>query len=191
MFTGAPVVIIGPMPEPPSAFDAVAAQLAAPPISRSEADIQSDIKALLLAGEFLPGHTPGLEVSVEGGRIDIEYANLLIECKRDVGSAGSRARHDHEQQLKGYLASRERTGARLLCGLLTDGRTWLQYRLSAIARSSCAPKQYCRLPVRERERSGNGWARCSPPTAPYAPTRRRRWPAWVPAARPTAWPAPL
>ncbi len=125
--------ILGPsgLPEVPSAFDAVAAQLAAPPTNRNEADIQSDVKALLLAGEFLPGHTPGLEARVGSGRIDIEYANLLIECKRDVGAAGSRARREHERQLERYLADREKTGARLLCGLLTDGRTWLQYRLSA------------------------------------------------------------
>ena len=121
-----------PAHEAPSAFDAVAAQLAAPSIGRSEADIQSDIKALLLAGQFLPGQVPYLETHVDGRRrIDIEYANLVIECKRDVGSAGSDARRDHERQLQGYLVERGRRGTRLLCGLLTDGRAWLQYRLSA------------------------------------------------------------
>jgi hypothetical protein len=68
-----------------------------------------------------------------GGRIDIEFANLVIECKRDVSAAGSRSRLDHEQQLRRYLAERAepgRSGGRLTCGLLTDGRSWLQYRLA-------------------------------------------------------------
>jgi hypothetical protein len=119
----------------PETFDQVAARLAAPDRGRSEADVQSDIRALLLAGEFLPSHhQPRLEVRVgSGGRIDIEFANLVIECKRDVGQAGSGTRRDHEQQLQRYLAERAepgRGGNRLTCGLLTDGRSWLQYRLA-------------------------------------------------------------
>lgn len=98
---------------------------------RTEADIQSDIKALLLAADFDLGDEelglvePSLEEPIRDGtqrRIDIAIGSTVIEVKkqlRDKHSAKS-----YIEQLKGYVRTRiEQNGTRYT-GILTDGVQW-------------------------------------------------------------------
>jgi len=101
--------------------------------TRTEADIQSDVKALLVAGNFLPGETPLLESpTADGtkGRIDIELGSLVIECKKVVDSKKKAPLSDAEIQLGAYLATREAQTGQLYAGVLTDGFHWRHYRLT-------------------------------------------------------------
>jgi SAM-dependent methyltransferase len=101
--------------------------------TRTEADVQSDVKALLVAGDFLPGETPLLESQAgdgSGGRIDVELGLLVIECKKVIDPKKKAALAAAEAQLAGYLAIRERQSGHLYSGLLTDGLNWRHYRLS-------------------------------------------------------------
>jgi SAM-dependent methyltransferase len=101
---------------------------------RSEADIQSDVKALLIAGEFLPDKTPLLETQTSDGtarRIDIEYGALVIECKRKLDHVSKAALAVAEHQLEGYLKVRQQQSGGLYAGMLTDGPRWRHYRLGA------------------------------------------------------------
>jgi SAM-dependent methyltransferase len=100
-------------------------------LGRTEADIQSDVKSLLLAGEFLEDADVALEAPVQSGRIDVEYGALVIECKRRVDPAHKSELAKAEVQLQGYLASRQATTGGLYAGILTDGGRWRHYRLDA------------------------------------------------------------
>lgn len=102
---------------------------------RTEADIQSDVRAVLLSGALslkdsdLEVQGPSLEAQVGDGslrRIDIEAGFCVIEIKKKLtASVVAEAIAD---QLPGYVATREaQTGARYT-GLLTDGRSWRLYR---------------------------------------------------------------
>lgn len=98
---------------------------------RTEADVQSDIKELLLQPQFGLGdqQAPKLEVQTEDGtrrRIDILTGATVIEVKKDLNAA---VRKEAEPQLSSYIQSRiETTGGRYN-GILSDGRTWVLYEL--------------------------------------------------------------
>ena len=101
--------------------------------TRTEADIQSDVKALLVAGDFLPGETPLLESQAgdgSGGRIDVELGSLVIETKKRIDPKKKSALTKAEDQLAGYLATRESQSGHLYAGILTDGIHWRHYRLT-------------------------------------------------------------
>lgn len=101
---------------------------------RTEADIQSDIKQLLKAGQFLDDTQPLLETQTDDGtgrRIDIEYGALVIECKKLVDPHRKSELAEFERQLAGYLAVRQKTCGTLYAGVLTDGVRWRHYRLDA------------------------------------------------------------
>jgi hypothetical protein len=100
--------------------------------TRTEADIQSDVKALLEEGDFLPGEFPQLEKPTGdgSGRIDVEFGALVIECKKVVDPRKAVALADAETQLAGYLAIRQTQVDQLYAGILTDGVHWRHYRLT-------------------------------------------------------------
>ena len=97
--------------------------------SRTEADIQSDVHALLVWGGLdLGDDQVHLESPVDGGkRIDIEVGSAVIEIKRSLSRGRTRA--DAEVQLAGYLRARQSSHGSRYAGILTDGREWLNYHI--------------------------------------------------------------
>ncbi|MFG1826566.1 N-6 DNA methylase [Microbispora bryophytorum] len=98
---------------------------------RSEATLQADIRQLLLAGGLgLAEHDLDVELETQVGdrrRIDIEVGFTVIEVKRDLRSAT--VLKTAENQLAGYVRTRnEQTGQRYV-GILTDGSVWRAYHL--------------------------------------------------------------
>jgi SAM-dependent methyltransferase len=100
---------------------------------RTEADVQSGIKVLLLAAP-LDLHETELAVLLEaqagkGRRIDVEVGSTAIEVKKDlrVGNVLTLA----VEQLAGYVRQREDTVAHRYAGILTDGADWHLYHLDA------------------------------------------------------------
>lgn len=103
---------------------------------RTEADLQSDIAMLLLSGGLnLADHDVVKRESQVGDgtrrRIDVEVGHLVIEVKRDLRQG--KVLPDAEVQLAGYLAQREKELGGRFAGVLTDGTTWLLYRLMGAA----------------------------------------------------------
>ena len=98
----------------------------------TEADIQSDVRALLLYGglDLDEKDLVVLEAQVGGGRrIDVETGTSAIEVKKDLSNADAHAKA--ADQLAGYLRSRtDETGHRY-AGVLTDGVLWELYHLTA------------------------------------------------------------
>lgn len=101
---------------------------------RTEADVQSSIKVLLLAAPFnldeadLADQAVLLEAQAGAGRrIDVEMGATVIEVKKDlrVGNVATAA----VEQLAGYVRQREATVAHRYVGLLTDGADWHLYHL--------------------------------------------------------------
>jgi SAM-dependent methyltransferase len=98
---------------------------------RAEANVQADVRQLLLSGGLgLEDHDldVDLEAPVAGHRrIDVEVGYTVIEVKRDLRKAS--VVRDARKQLAGYVASRaEQTGQRYV-GILTDGVDWQAYNL--------------------------------------------------------------
>ena len=95
---------------------------------RTEADIQSDVRDVLLYGGFdLGEHQVRLESPAEDRkRIDVEVGALVIECKRDLRA--TRVLEDGRDQLAGYLEGREGPRGGTYVGVLTDGEQWRCYR---------------------------------------------------------------
>lgn len=99
---------------------------------QTEADIQSDIRLLLISGALNLDDGdlffPELEAQLGDGtrrRIDIEVGFTIIEVKRRLSDSTEAERN----QLAGYMATRaEQTGG-AYTGILTDGRSWQLYRL--------------------------------------------------------------
>lgn len=109
--------------------DALFARLADPSATaRTEADIQSDIKTLLLDGAF-DLDTPRLEEQLADGtkrRIDIAVGATVIEVKKSLASGAIK---DHEEQLAGYVRTRTEQQQGRYTGVLTDGRRWHLYEI--------------------------------------------------------------
>lgn len=100
---------------------------------RTEADVQSDIRTLLLAGGLDLSDedllVPQLETPAgDQRRIDIELGFTVIETKRDLLAAGARTKA--EPQLAGYLRHRQAETGQRYVGVLTDGADWFLYYLS-------------------------------------------------------------
>lgn len=94
---------------------------------RTEADIQSDIRLLLLQGRFSLD-VPRLEEQVEDGtkrRIDIALGATVIEVKKRLET--EEAAQGHIDQLAGYVVARTLQENSRYNGILTDGRTWWLY----------------------------------------------------------------
>lgn len=96
-------------------------------VGRTESDIQSDIKVLLLSDAFNL-ETPRLEEQIGDGtqrRIDIAIGATVIEVKKSVLDTSHLS--TYESQLSGYVTSRiDQNGSRYN-GILTDGKHWYLY----------------------------------------------------------------
>lgn len=98
---------------------------------RTESDLQSDVKSLLLGLSLNVANADlHLEAPLRDGtrrRIDIEVGQTVIETKKDLQRAG--VLDEAVTQLAGYVRKRtEQLGARYL-GILTDGASWHLYEL--------------------------------------------------------------
>lgn len=109
------------------------ADLANRQVARTESDVQSGIKTLLLAGSLNLGadDLEPREISLEApsgrGRIDIEAGCTVIEVKKDLRVGNVRA--DGIEQLAGYVRERRDHVAQRYVGVLTDGAEWSLYHL--------------------------------------------------------------
>lgn len=102
---------------------------------RTEADVQSGVKALLLAAPFnlddgdVVDRTITLEAQAgQRRRIDVEIGATVIEVKKDlrVGNVRSEA----VEQLAGYVRQRSESVDQRYVGVLTDGAEWHLYHLN-------------------------------------------------------------
>lgn len=103
---------------------------------RTEADIQSDIKMLLLsAPDLLPSDgssSKSLQLEEQLGdgsrrRIDISLGSSVIEVKRALTTEAEAS--DYIDQLRGYVQTRmEQTKSRYN-GILSDGRSWWLFEI--------------------------------------------------------------
>lgn len=98
----------------------------------TETDLQSDIHLLLVSGALglEDDQVVKLESQLGDGtrrRIDIEVGHLVIEVKKDLRKTGILV--DAEKQLAGYLERREAELSTTFAGILTDGTSWILYRL--------------------------------------------------------------
>lgn len=101
---------------------------------KTEADIQADVRAVLLDGALDLEAGDITEVNLEaqvgaGKRIDVEAGTTAIEVKKDLSSAT--ARKKAAEQLAGYLKSREEETGQRWAGILTDGVLWELYHLTS------------------------------------------------------------
>ncbi|MBM0256833.1 N-6 DNA methylase [Micromonospora sp. 4G55] len=104
---------------------------------RSEADIQTDVRTLLLYGGLdLKDGAVALESPVTGGRrIDVEIGFTVIEVKKDL--TVGRVKEDAEEQLTGYVRARSNVFQERYVGVLTDGCDWYAYHLSPAGKLDC------------------------------------------------------
>lgn len=99
---------------------------------RTEADLQADVRSLLLLPQlFLDDHDireVRLEAQIgDGRRIDVEIGSAAIEIKKDLRRA--RVREEALVQLSGYVDHRTRVTGTRYVGILTDGVEWSCYDL--------------------------------------------------------------
>jgi hypothetical protein len=100
--------------------------------SRTEADVQADVRQLLLSAPFQLQEGDIENVLLESPlgdrrRIDVEVGSTVIEVKRDLRRG--RAKAGAQEQLAGYVQRRtEQTGRRYV-GVLTDGAEWACFNL--------------------------------------------------------------
>lgn len=97
---------------------------------KTEADLQAEVRDLLLYGGFDLGeeHVRLESPTDDRRRIDVEVGALVIECKRDLRKAGVLS--DGQTQLRDYLAGRIQGQGRVYVGILTDGTSWRLYHLT-------------------------------------------------------------
>lgn len=94
---------------------------------RTEADIQSDVRQLLLDGNFGLDE-PRLEVQTADGtkrRIDVQIGATVIEVKRDLGQTGVLAAA--VPQLSDYVKVKTEQEESRYNGVLTDGQRWMLF----------------------------------------------------------------
>jgi SAM-dependent methyltransferase len=102
--------------------------------SRTEANVQSDVRTLLLYGGLDLDEPQVVDLEVQTGdgtrrRIDIESGLAVFEVKKDLRVGN--VRQDALEQLAGYVkVQSERLGQRYV-GLLTDGVEWSLCHLRA------------------------------------------------------------
>lgn len=118
-------------------IDALIARLAARATgTRTEADVQSDVKLLLLGGQLdlreedVSAFEVALEASAGAGRrIDVAAGLAVIEVKKDLRP--ERIRVDAVKQLAGYVKYRTEVMEQRYVGILTDGHDWYLYALTS------------------------------------------------------------
>lgn len=111
-----------------SGNDEVFSRLARPEVTgRTEADIQADVRMLLLDTRFNLD-VPRLEEQLEDGtrrRIDIAVGATVIEVKKRLDT--EEAAQGYIEQLAGYVATRTLQEQSRYNGILTDGHAWWLY----------------------------------------------------------------
>jgi SAM-dependent methyltransferase len=100
----------------------------------AEANLQADVRTLLLYGGLNLGGDDLVEVELEaqvggGRRIDIETGFTVIETKRNLRHENIRV--EAEEQLAGYVRDRATQLGQRYVGILTDGADWRLYHLSS------------------------------------------------------------
>lgn len=113
-------------------LDALARRLSARAPHRTEANVQSDLHALLLAAPLqLEEHNlSDIVLEQPAGarrRIDVEAGFCVFEVKRDLRRGN--VREEAIEQLAGYVEARTRDMDQRYVGVLTDGAEWLLYHL--------------------------------------------------------------
>ena len=112
-----------------AAFDlrATLQDLASRNPGRSEADIQAQVREVLLYGGFeLGDESVALESSTDDHRrLDVEVGAVMIECKKDLRPPSQLLKA--ETQIGEYLAEKAASGS-IYAGVLTDGAIWRLYR---------------------------------------------------------------
>jgi hypothetical protein len=98
----------------------------------AEANVQADVRTLLLYGGLNLGEDDLVEVELEvqaggGRRIDVEAGLTVIEVKRDLRLGG--VRDEAARQLAGYVEARSTALTQRYVGILTDGTEWRLYHL--------------------------------------------------------------
>lgn len=101
--------------------------------SRTEADIQADVRGLLLLPQLQLDDDDIRIVSLEaqlgdGRRIDVEIGCAAIEIKKDLRPR--RVKAEAVVQLRGYVEQRTRSTGTRYVGILTDGVEWHCYDLA-------------------------------------------------------------
>lgn len=100
--------------------------------TRTEAEIQADVRQFILSAPFELDEGDLQNVTLESPlgdrrRIDVEAGSTVIEVKRDLRK--EKAKKEAEEQLAGYVDYRiTQTGHRYV-GVLTDGTEWNCYDL--------------------------------------------------------------
>lgn len=99
---------------------------------RSEADIQADVRQLILTAPFDLGEDDVEDVFLESPlgdrrRIDVEVGSTVIEVKRDLRRG--RVKAEAIEQLAGYVETKSQKTGRRYVGVLTDGVDWICYHL--------------------------------------------------------------
>lgn len=120
------------MPVSPSTLVDLLARLIDRDSSRTEADIQADVRQLLLTAPFQLEEDDVRNVLLESPlgdrrRIDVELGSTVVEVKRDLRRGKVKA--EALQQLAGYVAAKTQKTGRRYVGILTDGVDWLCYNL--------------------------------------------------------------
>jgi hypothetical protein len=108
----------------------LASRLVARDKPRSEANVQADVRSLLLLGALNLDDEQVVNLETQAGqrrRIDVEVGYTVIEVKRDLRPGN--IRKDAEVQLAGYVRSREEQTGQRYVGVLTDGAQWIAFHL--------------------------------------------------------------
>jgi SAM-dependent methyltransferase len=99
--------------------------------TRTESDLQSDVRTLLLYGGLNVGDADlNVLLETQAGerrRIDIEVGFTVIETKKDLRIGNVRG--EAISQLAHYVAQRSHTLQQRYIGVLTDGADWYLYHL--------------------------------------------------------------
>lgn len=111
----------------------VAGRLADRRKGRTEANVQSDLHAFLMAAPFELEEHDLNDIVLESPagqrrRIDVETGFTVFEVKRDLRSPNVRA--EAVEQLAGYVRGRTREMNQRYVGVLTDGVDWQVYHLA-------------------------------------------------------------
>lgn len=113
------------------ALEQIATRLAAGSKGRTEAEIQADVRALLLEAPLCL-EIEDVEIALEAPvasrkRIDVEVGLTVIEVKRSLSSV--KVRKLATEQLADYVRQRTEESSQRYVGILTDGSRWVLFHL--------------------------------------------------------------
>jgi SAM-dependent methyltransferase len=125
-----PLISIGLVPLGSIDLRELVGRLAARDSTRPEANVQSDVRMLLLAAPLNLAEHQVEDVILEspaggGRRVDVEAGFTVFEVKRDLRSGN--VLEEAVKQLGGYVAHRAQAMGQRYVGVLTDGAEWRLY----------------------------------------------------------------